>query len=531
MKTDSSDLTKRTDKELLAIFARSHDEDSFALLISRHGPMVKRICRQILSSEQDAEDAFQAVFLVLARKARSVAWQNSIANWLYGVAWRISRRATRRRAKLVEHVGNMDEFVDMSERTSTEFDEAERLLYPTLYKLAAKYREPIILCHLQGKSRGEAAAVLGVTESVVKGRLERGREMLRKALARNGQTSLTLLASGLLASRIADAAIPQATTVSLIRASAEFAHSAVSAGVSANTINLANGELMTLLITYQVKLAAIVLWLGCATRAGFLLLAQDTDASPVPQWKQLNAAQRDLLTKSNLNAIVKAVHAYVDANQGMLPPAAVPNPNLAPEKRLSGFVLLLPYLGAKQVYDQIDLTKAWDDPANAKAAKTIVATFLSPDEDKFFDANGFAVSHFAFVRGSRGRDNGMFPLVDNAQLAIPDINDGTSATLAVGQIHSAFGPWIAAGPATSRFFNPPGVKAQTPGFGGKHVGAAYFANGDSFTYFLDIGASNPEAVLAIAGRDDSILFDQKGLARYESAAEWIKAKQTRGSAK
>ncbi len=540
MKTDSRDSTKLTDKELLALFARSRNEDAFAELIARHGPMVLRVCQQLLVSEQDAEDAFQAVFLVLARKAGSVAWHSSIANWLYGVAWRISRRATRRTAKRIERSCDMEDFADNNEQSSTAVDVAEQLLYPALYKLGAKYREPIVLCHLQGKTRSEAAEALGVTESVVKGRLERGREMLRKLLAKEGVATLSLLASGLLASRIAHSAIPSATSISLIRASTVLASGTSSVSVSANSINLAKREVLQMMITFQVKLAAIILGLTCAAGTGVLLVAQTTSPSksgkaenevPVAEWKQLDATQRDMLTKSNLNALVKAVHQYVDDHNGMLPPAAVPNPNLSMEKRLSGFVLLLPYLNEKQLYDSIDLTKAWDDPANAKAAKAIVATFLSPEEDVFFDSSGFAVSHFAFVRGSRGRDNGMFPLVDQAQLAIPDINDGTSATLAAGQIHSDFGPWLAAGPSTARFFNPPGVKAQTPGFGSKHAGAAYVANGDSYTYFWDMSASKLDAAYAIAGRDDSILFDSNDLARYDSATEWMRTQQREGSAK
>jgi len=158
--TDSRDPTKLADKALLALFARSRDEDAFAELIARHGPMVMSVCRQVLVSEQDAEDAFQAVFLVLARKAGSVAWQSSIANWLYGVAWRISRRATRRTAKRIERSCDMEDFADNNEQSSTTVDVAEQLLYPALYKLRAKYREPIILCHLQGKTRSEAAEAL-----------------------------------------------------------------------------------------------------------------------------------------------------------------------------------------------------------------------------------------------------------------------------------------------------------------------------------------------------------------------------------
>ncbi|MCA9195627.1 MAG: sigma-70 family RNA polymerase sigma factor [Planctomycetales bacterium] len=224
MEPDTRDRTKLTDKELLTQFTSLRDEDAFAELIERHGPMVARVCQQTLVCEQDWEDAFQAVFLVLARKARSVAWQNSIANWLYGVAWRISRRANRRQAIQIERTHAMEDLAENNDHSSTAADAAEQLLYPALYKLGDKYREPIILCHLQGKTRSEAAEELGVTESIVKGRLERGREMLRKVLAKNGAGTLSLLASGLLVSRVAHATLPRTATTSLTRASTEFAN-------------------------------------------------------------------------------------------------------------------------------------------------------------------------------------------------------------------------------------------------------------------------------------------------------------------
>jgi RNA polymerase sigma factor (sigma-70 family) len=544
LKNHDTDLAAFSDKQLLARFGRQRDDGSFGELIRRHGPLVMQVCRKTSLNEQDAEDAFQAVFLVLAKKAGNIGWQDSIANWLYGVAWRVAKNlkrvAIRRNARTVEHGGDMSEFSAPNDPPNAARDDLEQLLYPVLYELPAKYRAPIILCHLEGKSRSQAANELGITENVIKGRLERGRELLRKRLVNKSQGVMAAFGAGAFAQQVAHSSIPQETVHSLTQAAVGFANGAIATSTTSTSIVLAKGELLKMLVTLQLKVAALILTAtcsvgACAFTASTLLnptqaASNNQSDSPVDslraKWKQLSPAQRDQITQDNLKAIMGAVHKYVDDHKGMLPPAAVPNDSLPPEKRLSGFVLLLPYLNAKAIYDQIDLTKAWDDPANAKAAKSIVPEFLCPDESVVLDANGQAVSHFAFIRGSKQRDNGMFPLTGNTALAIPDINDGTSATLAMGQIHSDCGPWIAAGASTARFIDPPSENPKTPGFGSQYPGAAYFANGDGFIYFWDVGACRPALVHAIAGRADSILFDSDtAFSRFTTASEWLQAEK------
>ena len=520
--------------------------------------MVLRVCRKITINAHDAEDAAQAVFLVLASKARRRGWQNSIANWLYGVAWRISKNLARRNARLIEKATDLTNYSREFVQASAEDEAVEQLVYPALYQLAEKFRAPIILCDIEGKSRSDAAIELGVTESTVKGRLERGREILRRKLAGHGVTSLAILASGAIAKEIAAAAIPKDTVTAWTQASASFTTQSVSFVGSSTSISLCKEELLKMWISSQLQLVALFLGILGAFGSGALLLPQiNSTTSTVAQakpletdtWKQLAEEERDVLTKNHLRAIMHAVHAYVDDHNGMLPPAEVPNPNLPAAKRLSGLVLILPYLGvrpsyieeqnpdwlkwhadnarAKSVFALIDLTKAWDDPVNAKAANSIIPEFLSPDEAVFTDKNGAAVSHFAFVRGSRGRDCGMFPLTGRMELAIPDINDGTSNTLAIGQVHSEHGPWIAAGSSTARFINHQDVEAKTPGFGSRHAGCAYFANGDGYTYFWEMATSTPETINSIAGRDDRELIEVETLSRFETAMDWKNAKQNK----
>jgi RNA polymerase sigma factor (sigma-70 family) len=187
-----------TDRELLARFAAHRDEEAFTALVRRHGPLVWGVCRRMLSQTQDAEDAFQAVFLVLARKAASVRWHNEVGSWLHAVAIRIARKArgaAARRQTRERQIEPMPE-VEMPEQQAQELGP---LLDEEVSRLPEKYRGPVILCYLQGKTYAEAARLLGWPEGTVSGRLARARDLLHARLTRRGLTlssaALTLLLS------------------------------------------------------------------------------------------------------------------------------------------------------------------------------------------------------------------------------------------------------------------------------------------------------------------------------------------------
>src|SRR5262249_10157469 len=158
------------------------DEESFAMLLRRHGPMVLRVCSRILPNGPDAEDAFQATFLALARKASAVHWRESVAGWLYEVACNAARKAHNaavRRARYERQApprGSADPLSEMSAR------ELLAALDEELRRLPVKYREPVVLCYLEGIAREEVAQRLGCPLGTLKGRLERGKERLRAAL-------------------------------------------------------------------------------------------------------------------------------------------------------------------------------------------------------------------------------------------------------------------------------------------------------------------------------------------------------------
>jgi RNA polymerase sigma factor (sigma-70 family) len=207
-----------SDRELLERFTRGRDEEAFAALLRRHGPMVWRVCRRLLPSPGDAEDAFQATFLRLARHAESIRARESAAGWLYSVAGNAARKlraAAARRARLERLAparAGIDPLADMSAR------ELLNALDRELNRLVEKYRAPLVLCYLEGVSREDAARQLGCPLGTLKGRLERGKELLRSALGQRGLSLTVILAAALAGGREADAAVPALLARATLRA-------------------------------------------------------------------------------------------------------------------------------------------------------------------------------------------------------------------------------------------------------------------------------------------------------------------------
>lgn len=189
-----------TDATLLERFVRLREEDAFVALVRRHGPAVLSVCRRFLRSEHDVEDVFQSTFLVLAEKAPRIAWQESVEAWLRDVARRLALHArtgvTRRqsREKSMAAFGDGCEacaLLDEEPGRSAEEGELRRLLADALDELPEKYRAPVVLCYLEGKTNEEAARQLGWPAGSMSRRLERGRNLLRQSLAGHG-LALTL---------------------------------------------------------------------------------------------------------------------------------------------------------------------------------------------------------------------------------------------------------------------------------------------------------------------------------------------------
>ena len=193
---ESQPLASESDNDLLVQFSLYRDENAFAELVRRHGPMVSGVCRNILQHAEDAEDAFQATFLVLARKAGSIRNGQALAGWLYRVAHRIALRSLDRKQKrrAQEKQANLQECNDQLKACQ---NEENRWLGEEVLKLPEKYRTPILLCYMQGQTNEEAAREMRCPTGTVKIRLMRAREMLRKRLTRRGLAlSLTAVLAG-----------------------------------------------------------------------------------------------------------------------------------------------------------------------------------------------------------------------------------------------------------------------------------------------------------------------------------------------
>jgi RNA polymerase sigma factor (sigma-70 family) len=182
------------DRELLGRFLDHHDEQAFETLVRRHDRLVRSAIGKVLGNTPAAEDAYQAVFLVLVRRSRTVDWRTGLGPWLYGVAHRVAVKARARSARLarLESAARPGQPILPADLS---WVEACDLLHAELDRLPDRYRVPLLLCYLEGKTREEAAAALGITSGTVKGRIRRGCDLLRDRLARRG----VALSVGLLA--------------------------------------------------------------------------------------------------------------------------------------------------------------------------------------------------------------------------------------------------------------------------------------------------------------------------------------------
>jgi RNA polymerase sigma factor (sigma-70 family) len=278
-----------SDGQLLERYLARRDETAFAAIVRRHGPRVFGVCRRVLKNAHDAEDAFQATFLVLVTKAASVRPRELVGHWLYGVAYRTALKAkslaARRSAK---------------ERTmapqETHHDEPPAdwlpLLDEELHRLPEKYRLPLVLCDLDGKTRKQAARQLGWPDGTLSTRLTRARVLLAQRLTRRG-VALVGGAAALTLGSAASAQVPAALAASTVRAATGFAAGHAAAAVSADVAALTQGVLKAMLLTKlktvlaaALVLALVALGVGvgtyCGAAAGPDEPPKQTDVEPAP---------------------------------------------------------------------------------------------------------------------------------------------------------------------------------------------------------------------------------------------------------
>ena len=183
-----SELRGLADGPLLARFFEAHDDAAFTVLIERYGPLVFGVCRRILTDANDAEDAFQATFLVLVRKGGTLRDPGRLASWLYGVAYQTALKARQLAARRLARERQMADMPEPAARPHEPWHDLQPILDDELSRLPDIYRVVVLLCDLEGKTRKEAARQLGVPEGTVAGRLARARALLAKRLTRRGLT-------------------------------------------------------------------------------------------------------------------------------------------------------------------------------------------------------------------------------------------------------------------------------------------------------------------------------------------------------
>ena len=259
----------RTDGQLLDSFVQRQDDAAFAALVRRHGPMVWGVCCRMLRSHHDAEDAFQAAFLVLVQKAATLPDKETVGNWLYGVA---HQTAVRMRALAAKRGARERQVAAMPEPTSAEqyvWNDLRPVLDEELARLPAKYRTVLVLCDLEGKTRKEVARQLAIPEGTVASRLATARAMLAKRLARRGVVVSGLLLGSVLTGEAASAGVPLAVASATIKAATLVAAGhAVAELVSPSVAALVTGVTKAMAVTKIKGVLAVLVVVGLAVGGG-----------------------------------------------------------------------------------------------------------------------------------------------------------------------------------------------------------------------------------------------------------------------
>ncbi len=289
-----------SDRQLLETFLSQHSEASFTALVQRHGAMVFGVCRRLLQHTQDAEDAFQATFLALARQAYTIRRQEALGSWLHGVAYRIAekmkrtaaRRSTRERCMTPLPCGDVLDDITWRELRSVLDEELQRL--------PEKYRAPLVLCYLEARTQDEAAQRLGWSKNTFGRRINQARQMLARRLTRRGLTLSAALSVPLLTDTSAQAALPPLLVATTVHAGlASAMGNAVSGMVSDQVVALAESGVGSLLAKKAsiavVLLVSLMLSMGSllAYRAAPSRTFAEAPAAPPPQSPPARSASKD----------------------------------------------------------------------------------------------------------------------------------------------------------------------------------------------------------------------------------------------
>jgi RNA polymerase sigma factor (sigma-70 family) len=335
-------LNEQTDRQLVEQFLARREEAAFEAIVRRHGAMVYRVCWRVLQQPQDSEDAFQATFLLLAQKLRTVRNHDSLASWLHGVAHRVALQAKGRAASRRRH----EQQVTMTQVERSGDLSAEELLAVLdveLGKLPDKWRQPLILCYLEGRTQEESASRLGLSKSTLRRRLEEARDALGCRLTGRGIAWSAALSAVLLSDCIASANPASGLVASTIEAAAKVAAGkTVATAASAKVAALTEGVMKAMFLTKLKTVMAMLLVAGMMAFGAGLLVHH-------------TAAGQQVKAKEN---------ADKPANRQAAPPqeeGAKPPPNAADDAKPKGdagrLVHSLPGKGPPENQDAVKVVK------------------------------------------------------------------------------------------------------------------------------------------------------------------------------
>ena len=278
------DTESVSDGELLNRFSTSREETAFAALVQRHGRMVWGVCRHVLSHEQDAEDVFQATFLVLAQKAGAIRDRQAVGSWLHGTAYRLALRAKRDAATRRAHERRGQCMPREKTFSESALREALALVYEEVQGLPDKHRAAFVLCCLEGKTLAEAARQLGWKEKTVSSAVSRARQQLRVRLVRRGVALTAAMCAIPLAQQAASAAVPAMLLKSTVTGAltCTLGKGATTAAMSAGVATLVQGATKSM-STMKLKTATVLFLVlgigaaGLAIRSHQAIAAQQAD--------------------------------------------------------------------------------------------------------------------------------------------------------------------------------------------------------------------------------------------------------------
>ncbi len=249
------------DHELLQRFVAERDEAAFAILLERHAALVLGLCRSILRNHHDAEDIFQATFLVLARKAGSIRKGQSLGSWLYAVAYRLAHKARLRAGRKRQREQQAAVVPEQTPMDAVTWGELRTVVHEEVSRLPEKYRAAIVLCYWQGRTHEQAGQQLGCARGTIKDRLEKARELLRKRLSRRGLA----LSAAWFATSLSEgtAAVSAELMQSTLRGSMLFCQGQLPAGIVSAAAVAGAREIVKGMLMYKLKMGlALVLMLG-----------------------------------------------------------------------------------------------------------------------------------------------------------------------------------------------------------------------------------------------------------------------------